>query len=81
MSNDQKNYDERAQTEGEWLVGLDFNPSGNEDVNTIKAQTADLIDYVSAHGKDPRCTALAKTAFEEAAMWAVKSVTKQPRRP
>lgn len=64
---------------GAHIVGLSFNPSGNEDVNFIKGVTAQVIDYVTAAGKDPRCTQLAIDNFETAAMYAVKSVTKQPR--
>ena len=66
-------------TEGQYRVGIDFNPGGHEQVNAIKAKAAELIDYVAEHGKDQRCTALAQTAFEDAAMWAVKSVTKRPQ--
>jgi len=66
-------------TEGEYLVGTSFNPSCDPAVDKLKQQAADLIDAVKLYGKDGRCTALAVTAFEEGAMWAVKSVTKQPR--
>ena len=66
-------------TEGEYLVGISFNPGGSEDVNTLKRMAADFIDYVREHGKDGRCTSLAVTKIESAAMWAVKSVTKPPR--
>lgn len=69
----------KEQTEGEYRVGVSFNPDDNNDVAHIKRLSAELIDYVAALGRDPRCTALALTAFEEAAMWAVKSVTKPPR--
>ncbi len=63
-------------TEGEYRVGISFNPGGHEQVNHIKKLAAELIDYVAKHGKDGRCTALSQTAFEDAAMWGVKSVTK-----
>ena len=66
-------------TEGEYRVGVSFNPSNNPTVDEIKASAAKLIDLTAEHGKDDRCIALAQTAFEEAAMWAVKAVTKQPR--
>lgn len=33
-------------TEGEKLVGLDFNPSQDENVNNIKRKAADLIDAI-----------------------------------
>ena len=66
-------------TEGEYRVGISFNPGGNEKVTEIKRLAAKLIDYVADHGQDARCTSLAQTALEEAAMWAVKSVTKPAR--
>lgn len=75
--------EERAEyqtTEGQHRVGVSFNPGGHEQVDYIKKLSAELIDYVQAHGKDHRCTALAQTAFEDAAMWAVKSVTKTSRK-
>ena len=51
-----------------------FNPTGNEHVTAIKTKTDELIDYVQTHGRDPRRVALAITNFEQAAMWAVKSL-------
>ncbi len=75
----QANNGAHTQTEGQYRVGMTFNPGGHEGVNIIKAKAAELIDYIAVHGKDQRCTALAQTAFEEAAMWAVKSVTKPDR--
>ena len=71
--------DTKHMTEGEYRVGITFNPGGSEQVNEIKQLAAELIDMVEASGKDSRCTALAMTAFEDGAMWAVKSVTKQPK--
>jgi hypothetical protein len=68
-------------------VQLSFNPSANTDVNDIKQRAADCIDWCNnarettlANGLDgaqerARLLALAMTAFEEAAMWAVKAVT------
>jgi len=61
-----------------------FNPSGNELVNKIKRYTADLIDLCASEAnkpttivdrEEPRLWALAMTAYEEAAMWAVKACT------
>jgi hypothetical protein len=57
-----------------------FNPSGNETVDDIKGATAALIDLCDGlkKGAGPetaRCAALAQTAYEEAAMWAVKAAT------
>ena len=71
-------------------VRVSFNPAGNTDVNDIKQRAADCIDWCEGKrveiinnqtGTDPavgekvRLLALAMTAFEEAAMWAVKGVT------
>ena len=66
-------------TEGEYRVGINFNPSGDQTVDAIKRKAAELIDLIGDSGKDERCTALAQTAFEDGAMWAVKSVTKVRR--
>jgi hypothetical protein len=66
-------------SEGEWRVGVSFNPSGNVRVDHIKMVTAALIDYTLRHGADDRTAAEAATAFETAAMYAVKSVTKHTR--
>ena len=67
------------QTDGQWRVGVTFNPGGNPDVDHIKSKAAALIDFVLEHGKDERCTSIAVEQIESAAMWAVKSVTKGPR--
>ncbi len=58
-------------------VRAEFNPSGDDVVDYIKAQTGHLINYCEAwlKEKDPRLAALAQTAYEEAAMWAVKAAT------
>jgi hypothetical protein len=67
---------DKEQTLGEKRVRVSFNPNANNDVEEIKAQVAAMIDWVEKHkAKDPRLAALAQTAFEEAAMWAVKLVT------
>ena len=67
---------------GEERVRVDFNPGGSPIVQDIKGKTADMIDLLeemkNRQGKpdtDPRLIALAQTAYEEAAMWAVKAVT------
>lgn len=60
---------------GESRVRTDFNVSGSSIVDEIKQKTAELINLVEQHGKDGRLNALAQTVYEEAAMWAVKSVT------
>jgi hypothetical protein len=70
-------------TKGEYRVGINFNPSGDEMVNTIKRATADAIDLIETipvtTGEVGRLKALAQTAAEEAGMWAVKAATKQPQ--
>ena len=62
-------------TEGEKRVRIRFNPGEMTQVAEVKQMAADLIDFVDCEGKDPRLSALAMTAIEEGAMWAVKSVT------
>ena len=74
-------------TEGEYRVGINFNPSGDDLVNQIKRQAADRIDLIETI--DPlkdgypntevmRLKSLAQTQAENAAMWAVKAATKGP---
>jgi hypothetical protein len=72
------------QTLGQKRVKAEFNPAKNDTVSQIKDKTAELIDLCQSM-KDPgshaeqfsgekhRLIALAQTAFEEAAMWAVKA--------
>ena len=76
--------DERPMTEGEYRVGVSFNPSGSSQVNDIKQKIADLIDDLNGIASDrnhpgARWAAIAMTELESAAMWAVKAVTKQAR--
>lgn len=62
-----------------------FNPTGNELVNKFKRYTADLIDLCHEGADktdDPeigRLFSLAMTAYEDAAMWAVKAVTAEKK--
>jgi len=57
-------------------VRENFNPGGTSMVDKIKRYTADLIDLCEDLKRlDPRLAALAQTAYEEAAMWAVKAAT------
>jgi hypothetical protein len=57
-------------------VREDFNPSKDDLVTKIKRYTADLIDLCEdLKDVEPRLAALAQTAYEEAAMWAVKAAT------
>lgn len=61
---------------GEQRVRTEFNPSKDGIVDQIKQKTAELINLVDSIGfKDRRLDALAKTSYEEAAMWAVKLAT------
>lgn len=73
-------------TKGEYRVGINFNPSGDDLVGQIKRQSADLIDLIDSiivpgapdayAGEVARLKALALTHVEDAAMWAVKAATK-----
>lgn len=61
---------------GAQRVREDFNPSNDNVVTKIKRYTADLIDLCEdLKPLAPRLAALAQTAYEEAAMWAVKAAT------
>ena len=73
-------------TQGEYRVGINFNPSKDDLVGRIKRAAADLIDLVgtiedgadrgNAVAEVRRCKALAQTHIEDAVMWAVKAATK-----
>jgi hypothetical protein len=81
-----------AQTKGEYRVGINFNPSGDDMVGQIKRKAADLIDLIETipvpdvnsvegamHSNEvARLRALAQTDIEVAAMHAVKAATKRP---
>ncbi len=62
-------------------VRIDFNLHQNADVHFIKKNTAELIDFMEGTKtlidtpESRRCAAMAQTAYEQAAMWAVKAVT------
>lgn len=71
---------EREMTFGETLVGVDFNPGGNEKVTQLKKLFAEIIDLI--HDSDgSRSTQWylvqdqAFTAALAAQMMAVKSIT------
>jgi len=67
---------EQELTIGEARVRTTFNPEQNDNVSYIKQQTAMLINFCEQLKlKDARLASLAQTAFEEAAMWAVKAAT------
>lgn len=74
-------------TKGEYRVGINFNPSKDDNVGLIKRAAADLIDLIdtiaASDGSDTvqvvevlRLKELAKDAIEGGAMWAVKAATK-----
>lgn len=76
-----------TQTIGEYRVGTDFNPGGDDKVGRLKRAAADLIDLIEQieDGSDRgqvagpevrRLKALAMTHVEDGAMWAVKAATK-----
>lgn len=77
-------------SKGEYRVGTTFNPSSDDTVAIIKSMAAALIDEIDslpAHDRDTprggeisRLKALAQTAIEEGAMWAVKAATKPDMR-
>jgi hypothetical protein len=76
----------REATEGEYRVGIGFNPSADPLVGEIKRKAADLIDLIApltdptrGHPASARCAAIALTEIESAAMWAVKAATKPKR--
>lgn len=65
-----------VKTLGEIRVITTFNPSEQTVVDQIKQSTAALINICEdLKHKDPRLASLAQTAYEEAAMWAVKAAT------
>jgi hypothetical protein len=67
-------------TIGEKRVRTSFNVSNDKFVDRIKNETASIINQIDSlkDGSEPeklRVIALAQTAYEEAAMWAVKAAT------
>jgi len=68
------------KTLGERRVRVEFNPSQEGLVDQIKQKSAELINLVDCITHNPneggekmRLKSLAMTAYEEAAMWAVKA--------
>jgi hypothetical protein len=68
-------------TYGENLVGLDFNPSGNKDVYSVKKSYANIIDMMNENRSQTednelkRYYSIAITEAQTAQMWAVKALT------
>lgn len=75
---------QRALTFGEKAVGLTFNPSNNEAVQSIKEKCAVVIDNLNdlrnatEDGEVKRMLSVAITETQTAQMWAVKAVTWNP---
>lgn len=74
----------KSLTLGEYRVGVTFNPGGNPEVDQIKAMAAEFIDFLEDRklGSDSeklRLAAHAQTLIEDAAMNAVKFITKSKR--
>lgn len=73
--------DKPELTFGGSRIRVSFNPSNDSLVDWFKGKTADLIDKLHENrtwDSDPeyqRLLSLAQTAYEEAAMWAVKAAT------
>lgn len=71
----------KEQTIGEKLVGIDFNPSGDDKVSKIKALYAEIIDLLNDQikeensGQKNRHLSVAITEAQTAQMWAVKALT------
>jgi hypothetical protein len=72
---------QKTQTFGQKAVGLQFNPSNQDDVAMAKAEAAALIDrahdlrQASASPEVKRMASLAITHAQEAQMWLVKAQT------
>lgn len=65
---------------GEERVRVSFNPDNLDIVSQIKQKSAELINLVNSQATEGRSekgrlTSLSVTAYEQAAMWAVKAVT------
>lgn len=76
----------RELTFGEKAVGLIFNPGGHSEVNSIKRNFADTIDYLNNlrntakaenNSEKVRMYSVAITECQSAQMWAVKAATWQ----
>lgn len=71
----------REQTLGEQLVGINFNPSGDEKVAKVKSLYAEIIDLLDDCRKKEndnqknRHISVAITEAQTAQMWAVKAIT------
>lgn len=76
---------ETEKTIGENRIRVEFNPNKDEIVSFLKQEFAELINKLEdqrnavpmreTNPEKQRLISIAQTAIEEAAMWAVKSVT------
>lgn len=68
-------------TYGMKAVGLTFNPSGDQQVNVVKREYAQVIDVLngirnqSESQEQKRLLSIAITEAQTAQMWAVKAIT------
>jgi hypothetical protein len=68
-------------TFGQKLVGLSFNPSGDDAVSQVKQTFANAIDQLNSlrstttSGEVKRMCSVAITEAQTAQMWAVKAIT------
>lgn len=75
--------EEQELTFGQKAVGLKFNPSGDNQVDTCKQGVANLIDQMdylrnnSVSQEQRRLASIAITELQGAQMWAVKALTWQ----
>lgn len=69
------------QTFGQKAVGLSFNPSSSNEVDSIKLKVSELIDELhtkreyTTNDEVNRMLSIAITELQSAQMWAVKAVT------
>lgn len=82
VEDDNDNLPQRELTYGEYQVGYNFNPSGDQRVQKIKQLYAEVIDLLDAERKKvdnpSEVGAMLTLSIREAQtaqMWAVKSVT------
>ena len=67
-------------SKGQKRVGVNFNPSENDDVAWMKNMSAALIDKLESmrpdggNGEKHRAISEAQTQIETGCMWAVKSI-------
>jgi hypothetical protein len=75
--------EQREMTFGEKACGVSFNPGGLEDVASVKADFAAIVDKLhnlreaSSNPEVKRMLSVAITDTQTAQMWAVKAITWQ----